>query len=127
MAPRAWARPIALLRQNRFKTAAVRSAAPTDLSTASAGSVAKLEWIIAELLPADIATDVMTRRGAEMKQLWESLTTTPLYEELTVWVMAAWPDADGRAGGHDGAHGHRLGGPSTPGPVDDRAAHRRRP
>ncbi len=63
------------------------------LSTASAGSVAKLEWIIAELLPADIATDVMTRRGAEMKQLWESLTTTPLYEELTVWVMAAWPDA----------------------------------
>ena len=27
-----------------------------------------------------------------MKQLWESLTTTPLYEELTLWVMAAWPD-----------------------------------
>ena len=64
-----------------------------DLSTASAGSVAKLEWIIAELLPADIANDVMRRRGAEMKQLWETLTTTPLYEELTVWVMAAWPDA----------------------------------
>ena len=54
--------------------------------------MAKLEWIIAELVPADIATDVMTRRGTEAKQLWESLTTTPLYEELTVWVMAAWPD-----------------------------------
>ena len=63
------------------------------LSTVSAGSVAKLEWIIAELLPTDIADDVMTRRGAEMMHLWESLTTTPLYEELTVWVMAAWPDA----------------------------------
>ena len=61
-------------------------------SRASAGSVAKLDWIIAELLPADIATDVMTRRGTETKQLWESLTTTPLYEELTLWVMAAWPD-----------------------------------
>ena len=79
--------------QNRFKTAAVRIGSADGLSTASAGSVAKLEWIIAELLPADIAADVMTRRGAEMKQLWESLTTTPLYEELTVWVMAAWPDA----------------------------------
>ena len=73
------------------RSGAVRTA--DGLSTASAGSVAKLEWIIAELLPADIAADVMTRRGAEMKQLWESLTTTPLYEELTVWVMAAWPDA----------------------------------
>jgi hypothetical protein len=62
------------------------------LSRASAGSVAKLEWIIAELLPADIATDVMTRRGTEVQQLWDSLTTTPLYEELTLWVMAAWPD-----------------------------------
>ena len=39
-----------------------------------------------------IAHDVMTRRGAEVQQLWESLITTPLYEELTVWVMAAWPD-----------------------------------
>jgi len=58
-------------------------------SRASAGSVAKLEWIIAELLPADIATDVMTRRATEVKQMWESLTTTPLYEELTLWVMAA--------------------------------------
>ena len=73
------------------RSRAVRTA--DGLSTASAGSVAKLEWIIAELLPADIAMDVMTRRGAEMKHLWESLTTTPLYEELTVWVMAAWPDA----------------------------------
>ena len=62
------------------------------LSNVSAGSVAKLEWIIAELLPADIGTDVMTRRGTEVKRLWESLTTTPLYEELTLWVMAAWPD-----------------------------------
>ena len=59
---------------------------------ASPGSVAKLDWIIAELLPADIDAEVMARRGAEVKQLWESLTTTPLYEELTLWVMAAWPD-----------------------------------
>jgi hypothetical protein len=61
-------------------------------SSATAGSVPKLEWIIAELLPTDIAIDVMTRRGAEVRQLWESLISTALYEELTVWVMAAWPD-----------------------------------
>jgi hypothetical protein len=59
---------------------------------ASPGSVAKLDWIIAELLPADIDADVMTRRSAEVKQRWESLTATPLYEELTLWVMAAWQD-----------------------------------
>ena len=54
--------------------------------------MAKLDWIIAELLPADIDADLMTRRGVEAKQRWESLTATPLYEELTLWVMAAWPD-----------------------------------
>jgi len=59
---------------------------------ASPGSVAKLDWIIAELLPADIDAEVMARRSAEVKQRWESLTATPLYEELTLWVMAAWPD-----------------------------------
>jgi len=72
------------------RSGAVRTA--HGRSASAAGSVAKLEWIIAELLPADIATDVMTRRGAEVHQLWESLISTPLYEELTVWVMAAWPD-----------------------------------
>jgi hypothetical protein len=45
---------------------------------ASPGSVAKLDWIIAELLPADIDADVMARRSAEVKQRWESLTGTPL-------------------------------------------------
>jgi hypothetical protein len=60
--------------------------------SATAGSAEKLDWIIAELLPSDIAHDVMTRRGTEVQQLWDSLITTPLYEELTVWVMAAWPD-----------------------------------
>ncbi len=59
---------------------------------ASPGSVAKLDWIIAELLPADIDAEVMKRRSAEARGLWESLITTPLYEELTLWVMAAWPD-----------------------------------
>jgi hypothetical protein len=74
----------------RGRVGAVR---PDDgLSNAIAGSVAKLDWIITELLPADIATNVMTRRGAEVRQFWEPLTTTPLYEELTLWVMAAWPD-----------------------------------
>ncbi len=63
-----------------------------ELTSASPGSVAKLDWIIAELLPADIDAEVMTRRSAEVRQLWESLTTTALYEELTLWVMAAWPD-----------------------------------
>ena len=74
----------------RGRSGMVRSA--EGLSRSSAGSVEKLERIIAELLPADIATDLMTRRGTEAKQRWESLTTTPLYEALTVWVMAAWPD-----------------------------------
>jgi hypothetical protein len=59
---------------------------------ASPGSMAKLDWIIAELLPADIDAEVMARRNAEVKQRWQSLTATPLYEELTLWVMAAWPD-----------------------------------
>ena len=61
-------------------------------SSAAAGSVERLDWIIAELLPADLAADVMMRRGNEVQRLWESLTTTLLYEELTLWVMAAWPD-----------------------------------
>jgi hypothetical protein len=51
-----------------------------------------LDWIIAELLPGDIEAEVMRRRSAEARALWESLTITPLYEELTLWVMAAWPD-----------------------------------
>ena len=74
----------------RGRRGVVRSAERSSRS--SAGSVAKLERIIAELLPADLAADLMMRRGTEAKQRWESLTTTPLYEELTVWVMAAWPE-----------------------------------
>jgi hypothetical protein len=58
----------------------------------AAGSLQKLDWIIAELLPADIATDVMTRRGTEVQQWWDSLVSSSLSEELTVWVMAAWPN-----------------------------------
>jgi hypothetical protein len=75
---------------SRRPSGAVRPAG--GLSASNAGSVGQLDWIIAELLPADIAEDVMTRRGTEVQQLWESLISTPLYEELTVWVMAAWPD-----------------------------------
>jgi hypothetical protein len=34
----------------------------------------------------------MAFRGADGQRAWAALTTTALYEELTVWVMAAWPD-----------------------------------
>ena len=34
----------------------------------------------------------MAKRGIEAQRVWESITATPLYEAVTVWVMAAWPD-----------------------------------
>ena len=66
---------------------ATRSNEPPD-----PGSIETLERIIAELLPATIPTDLMLRRGAEARRTWAVLAATPLYEALTVWVMAAWPE-----------------------------------
>jgi hypothetical protein len=34
----------------------------------------------------------MSRRGADARRAWASITATPLYEAVTIWVMAAWPD-----------------------------------
>ena len=34
----------------------------------------------------------MARRGAEAERYWDALTPTPLYEEMTLWVMATWPE-----------------------------------
>jgi hypothetical protein len=56
------------------------------------GSVEDLERIIADLLPTGIPTDLMSRRGKEVQRIWGELAATPLYEALTVWVMAAWPE-----------------------------------
>ena len=50
------------------------------------------ERIVADLLPATIPTDLMLRRGAEARQAWSAMAATALYEALTVWVMAAWPE-----------------------------------
>ena len=56
------------------------------------GSVEDLDRIVADLLPATIPTDLMSKRGTEAQRTWAAMAATPLYEELTVWVMAAWPD-----------------------------------
>ena len=56
------------------------------------GSVDELERIIAELLPTGIPTDLMSRRGKEAQRIWAELAASPLYEALTIWVMAAWPE-----------------------------------
>jgi hypothetical protein len=56
------------------------------------GTVEDLERIIADVLPAAVPTDLMSRRGTRAQQTWANLTVTPLYEALTIWVMAAWPE-----------------------------------
>ena len=56
------------------------------------GSAEDLERIIAELPLAIIPADLMSRRGTEAQQTWTALVATPLYEALTIWVMAAWPE-----------------------------------
>jgi hypothetical protein len=56
------------------------------------GSLDMLERIIAELLPRTIPSDLMLRRGNEARRTWAQLCATPLYECLTVWVMAASPE-----------------------------------
>jgi hypothetical protein len=61
-------------------------------SSPAPGSVEDLERIIAELLPTGIPTDLMSRRGKEAHRVWGELAATPLYEALTIWVMAAWPE-----------------------------------
>jgi hypothetical protein len=56
------------------------------------GSVEDLQRIIDDLLPAGIPADLMSRRGTEAQRIWDELAASPLYEALTIWVMAAWPD-----------------------------------
>jgi hypothetical protein len=56
------------------------------------GSPEDLERIIADLLPAAMPDDLMSRRGAGAQRTWAVLAATPLYEALTIWVMAAWPE-----------------------------------
>ena len=56
------------------------------------GSLDELEEIICHLLPATTPIDLMVRRGREAQRAWSQITTTPLYEAMTIWVMAAWPD-----------------------------------
>lgn len=56
------------------------------------GSVDDLELIIADLLPTGIPTDLMARRGKEAQRIWGELAGSPIYEALTIWVMAAFPE-----------------------------------
>ena len=56
------------------------------------GSPDDLEEIICHLLPASTPIDLMERRGRDAQRAWSQITTTPLYEAMTIWVMAAWPD-----------------------------------
>lgn len=56
------------------------------------GSPEDLERIIAALLPAAIPLDLMSWRGADARRAWASIAAMPLYEAVTIWVMAAWPD-----------------------------------
>ena len=56
------------------------------------GSLEDLERIICHLLPATTPTDLMVRRGRDAQRAWSQITASPLYEAMTIWVMAAWPD-----------------------------------
>ena len=58
------------------------------------GTLDHLEQIIWRLLPATVPTDLMARRGRDAERIWAQVTATPLYEAMTVWVMAAWPDKE---------------------------------
>lgn len=60
--------------------------------TSRPGSPEDLERIITVLLPATIPTDLASWRGADARRAWTAITATPLYEAMTIWVMAAWPD-----------------------------------
>jgi hypothetical protein len=56
------------------------------------GSAEDLARIIADLSPVALPDDLMSRRGTGAQRTWAALAATPLYEALTVWVMAAWPE-----------------------------------
>ena len=62
------------------------------LGASAPGSLDDLEQIIWRLLPATMPSDLMARRGRDAQRAWAQVTATPLYEAMTVWVMAAWPD-----------------------------------
>ena len=65
---------------------------PCGHSSPAPGSVDDLELIIADLLPTGIPTDLMARRGKEAQRIWGELAGSPIYEALTIWVMAAFPE-----------------------------------
>lgn len=56
------------------------------------GSLDHLERIIGDLLPVWLPTDLMARRGREARRAWAQITALPVYEAMTVWVMAAWSE-----------------------------------
>jgi hypothetical protein len=66
--------------------------ASIERSQFAPGSLEDLERIISELLPAMFPIDLMTRKGPASRRMWETMAATPLYEALTIWVMAAWPN-----------------------------------
>ena len=65
---------------------------PPGHSSPLPGSVEDLARIIAELPPVELPSDLMSRRGTEAQRIWDELAASPLYEALTIWVMAAWPE-----------------------------------
>ena len=56
------------------------------------GSLDHLEGIIGALLPAWLPADLMVRRGRDARRAWAQITSLPIYEAMTIWVMAAWPE-----------------------------------
>ena len=74
------------------RTNAAGSPGAAAHSSPAPGSVDDLELIIADLLPTGIPTDLMARRGKEAQRIWGELAGSPIYEALTIWVMAAFPE-----------------------------------
>ena len=68
-----------------------RTRSTSGWSTPTPGSIEDLDRILADLA-VTMPTDLMSRRGAEAQRTWADLALTPLYEALTIWVMAAWPE-----------------------------------
>jgi hypothetical protein len=57
------------------------------------GSREHLERILHEQrLPDWVPDDLMSRRGYHAERLWAAVMALPVYEPMTVWVMAAWPE-----------------------------------
>ena len=80
------------LRSSVFSNERSRVTRSAAHSSPVPGSVDDLERIIADLLPIGIPTDLMARRGKEAQRIWGELAGSPIYEALTIWVMAAFPE-----------------------------------